>query len=78
LDDDDKELLRSLLTDTRLGRLVITRFGRNREEVVIDPSLSDGDIALDVMRAFDRLSRASGDEDMTRGLAVHFENMELH
>lgn len=72
-----KDLLRSLVEKKRRGRLIIALHG-TQEEVLIDPSMEENEIAVYLLHGFDILAAKADPHTSLRDIEVDFQEMGLH
>lgn len=76
--DIERDFLKSLLFGHKKGKLIITQYGTNVEQVALDSSMNEKEIAYEVLGALDRLSARADPKNTAGELEISFENLNSH
>lgn len=76
LSSEKKDLLQSLVETKKRGKLTIALSGKE-EEVLIDPTMEENEIAVHVLHAFDSLASKANPEASPANIQATFEEMKL-
>lgn len=76
--ESERDLLKSLLFGHKKGKLIITQYGTNVEGIVLTSTMNEREIAFEFLQALDRLSQKADPDNPAGGLAVTFEENNIH